>query len=197
MPNNSEQEKDRMAQRKNHHKFVCFRNGAPLSAPFDEAYRGVWAANLRWVVPIAWYMWELGRHEDQFYLRDRRILKAEEDFALKLHSRRCCPVTVEHVFAPEGPKRKNPRNALAARASRFGNEAFGNLGDDYDELLPFESVDIPTSCGTRRYGYQMKRGVGSFVVVELDCVPENRELDFDWSLFLEPPACGKRGGRVA
>jgi len=176
-----------MSQIMNDEKFVCFKNGALVSYSFAEAHQKLWAANLQWVVPIRWYMWKLDKYEDDFYFKDMEIGKAAEDFAFALHTKRCSPVTEADIFLPEG-NHKNARNALTARASRFGHKAFHHLGTDYDKMVPFEPVDIPTCRSKRRYGYQMKRSVTWFVVVEREGVPEHAALDFDWTLFLNPPA---------
>lgn len=186
-----------MTQSENNHEFLCLRSGAPVNLPFDEAHRGLWAANMGWVVPIRWYRWKLSKHEDQLYFDDREIHKAEEDFAFILHSRRCSPVIMEDLFDPERSRSKNPKNPLTARASRFGSAVFCKLGKEYKALLPYEPVEIPAYRKVRRYGYQMKRGVTWFVVVERDGVPEHAKLDFDWTLFLTPPGRAGRGGHVA
>lgn len=164
-------------------QFRCYINGTEQLCFLDEAKVKLKSSHIGYLVPLGFYRYRIDGFEDAFFFPQRKILRAETEFAFELHRRRCSPLTLDDLHCVHDDGERFQPNTLNARAARFFRAAFANMPQ---ERRPYEVNSVPGPGHKMQSGYLLSAGVSCCMIVDQVWSGPVRPY-FDWSQFLDPP----------
>jgi len=163
-------------------QFLCYRRGAPVILPFEQAHLELWEADLAYLVPTGGYRYTIGGKAREFLLGNERVGDGKEklcrgdlELLFKLHSQRAAAITARSLGIS--------KHAFTKRRSRLGG--IFPVGHD-----PIERINAVNELGRACLGYLLSADVKPFMIAATN--PANTAFDF--GLFLDRPSRFRQTG---
>jgi hypothetical protein len=166
----------------------CYENCRRRIYPLKEAHVKFWQSNYAWLAIRDYYRWSIEEytgHNDVF----RRARKAGMKFGFYVHTSEQQPVTIDDAELHLNEGYELEQCTFVAWASRFNRIFKHPSGQPIlpKKLWPFYYMEVPNGMGISRPAYKMHPHRTSFVIVQVDPDSPHKNIQVNWSLFLEEP----------